>query len=142
MITFPDLYLEDMMELPVIGTISAVVAGLLFPASWALGAIALIPCVLWILYGVTLGISNTRIRSRWARQFPRRLSCRQLRAELAAEPSWFRVHVRGFGGFDVKGLRPAAVLEDRGTGELAAVHPPGWHVWQVCEELGVELVRV
>jgi hypothetical protein len=60
---------------------------------------------------------------------------------LAAEPEWFIVHVRYFGGFDVTPLRPAAVVEDRGTGELAAIYPASWRVPRVCEQFGVPLIH-
>ncbi|MBY0457064.1 MAG: hypothetical protein K2V38_06995, partial [Gemmataceae bacterium] len=88
-----------------------------------------------------LAVANSRLRHQWSRQFTRRLNWRQLRAVVGAEPGRFVVHIRYFGGFDATPLRPAAVLEDRVTGELSAVHPPSWRVPHLCERHGVELVR-
>jgi hypothetical protein len=141
MVAFPDLYRESTLELPVVGAVSAIVAGLLLPASWILGVVAFVPCGMWLLYSAWLGILNARLRYRWSRQFARRVRGRQLRAVLAAQPGRFRVRVRFFGGFDATPLCPAAVLEDRSTGELAAIYPGSWRVQAVCEQLGVELLR-
>jgi hypothetical protein len=141
MVVFPELHRENTLDLPVVGALSAITGGLLLPVSWVLGVIALIPCGLWLLHSGWLGILNARLRYRWSRQFSRRLTWQELRAMLEAEPERFVVHVRYFGGFDVTPLRPAAVLEDRDTGDLAAIYPANWRVRQVCEQCGVLLIQ-
>jgi hypothetical protein len=140
MVVFPDLHRESTLELPVVGALSAIMGGLLLPVSWILGIIAFIPCGLWLLHSMWLGILNARLRYRWSRQFSRRLNWRQLRAMLEAEPQRFVVHLRYFGGFDAVPLRPAAVLEDRGTGGFAAIYPASRRVPRVCERYGVQLI--
>jgi hypothetical protein len=127
--------------MPVVGALSAIAGGLLLPVWWPLGAAALIPCVVWIASEVWRGFWNARARARWARRFLRQLTCRQLAAAIAADPARYAIRARFFGGFDATPLRPVAVLEDRATGELAAVHPASWRVRDVCERLGVPLVE-
>ena len=141
MIEFPELHRESTLGLLVPAGLSAIASGLLWPVSCRLGAIALIPGGLWLLYSAWLGVVNSRLRYRWSRQYARRVNCRQLRGMLAAAPNRFVVHVRYFGGFDVTPLRPAAVVEDRGTGDETAVYPASWRVHELCEKLGVELIR-
>jgi hypothetical protein len=141
MVPFPELRHESTLELPVFAALGAIAGGLLLPVSLVLGAVAFLPCVLWLLHQAWLGILNGRLRDRWSRQFSRRLNWRQLRAMLERKPKRFIVHIRYFGGFDVTPLRPAAVAEDRSTGELAAIYPPSWHVPQVCEQLRVEVIQ-
>ena len=141
MVPFPELHRESTLELPVVGALSTIASGLLLPVSWVLGIIALVPCGLWLAHAAWLGIRNARLRRAWSRQFARRVGWRQFRSALAAGPERFVVHVRYFGGFDATPLRPAVVLEDRGTGELAAVHPASWRALRVCEQFGVQLIR-
>jgi hypothetical protein len=140
MVAFPDLHRESTLEVSVVGAVSAVAGGLLLGVSWVLGAVALIPCGVWLLHAAWLGILNARLRYRWSRQFRRRVSGRQLRVVVKGQPGRFRVHVRFFGGFDMAPICPAVVLEDRSSGELTAVYPGSWRVPEVCEQLGVEVV--
>jgi hypothetical protein len=140
MVAFPELHRESTLELPVLGAISAIAGGLLLRLSWVLAAIAFIPCVLWLLHSAWLGILNSRLRYRWSRQYSLRLNWRQPRNALKAEPERFIVHIRSFGGFDATPLCPAAVVEDRVTGELAAVYPASWRVPRLCEQFGVPLI--
>jgi hypothetical protein len=141
MVPFPELHRDSTLDLPVVGALGAITAGLLLPAAWGLGVIAFIPCGLWLAHAARLGILNARLRHRWSRQFARRLDWRQLRSALATGPERFVVHVRYFGGFYASPLCPAAVLEDRATGALAAVHPASWRALRVCEQFGVQLIR-
>jgi hypothetical protein len=140
MIAFPELRRESTLELPVIGALSAVLAGLLLSVSWLLGALAFVPCAGWLLHSAWLGVLNSRLRYRWSLQFPTRVSCSRLRALLTAEPARYVVHVRSFGGFDVTPLCPAADVEDLHTGAFAAVHPASGRVPRLCERLGVRMV--
>jgi hypothetical protein len=141
MVEFPELHRESTLELPVVAALSAIAGGLLLPVSLVVGAVAFLPCGLWLLHAAWLGILNRRLRDRWSRRFSRRLNGRQLRAVLEREPKRFIVHIRYFGGFDVIPLRPAVVVEDRATGEVAAIYPASWHVPRVCEQLGVEVIQ-
>lgn len=149
---FPELMRQSTFDFAVVvvsGMVGAVllaaalrtVSGLPRIVIGVLGIVASLPWVVWVVYSVWQGIWNAVLRYRWSRQFPRRLSCKQLRAALAADPGRFVVHVRYFGGFDIMRLCPAAVLEDRTTGELAAVYPPDWQVTEMCEQFHVSLVR-
>jgi hypothetical protein len=141
MVAFPELHRESTLQLPVVAALSAIAGGLLLPVSLTLGTIALVPCGLCLLYEVWLGILNGCLRYRWSRQYSRRLTVGQLCAHCAAEPKRFIVHIRYYSGFDVIRLCPAAVVEDRATGALAAVYPASWRVPLVCEQLGVRLVK-
>ena len=106
-----------------------------------LGFCAFVPLAWFVAHGAWLGISNAAARARWSRRFPSRLSSRQLRSVLAADPGRFVVHMRLFGGFDATRPCPVAVLEDRSTGDLAAVHPPSWYVREICEALQVQVIE-
>ena len=141
MVEFPELHRESTLDLPVVGALSAVAGGLFFPISWVLAVIAFLPCGFWLLHSARLGILNGRLRYRWSRRYSRRLDWRQLRGMLEAEPGRFIVHIRYFGGFDAVRLCPAAVVEDRGTGELSAVYPASWRVPRVCELSGVQMIQ-
>jgi hypothetical protein len=140
MLTFPELHRESTLEMLPVVALSAVASGLLLPWSLLLGVIALVPGALWLLCSTWVGILNARLRYRWSRQYAQRRSWRQLRGLLKSEPDRYVVHLRYFGGFDVTPLCPAAVVEERGTGDLAAVYPASWRVPQVCEQLGVQLI--
>lgn len=141
MIAFPKLHRESTLELPVVGALSAIACGLLLPVSWKLGAVALMPCGLWVLYSTWLGFLNGRLRYVWSRQYSRRVNRRQLRALLETDPERFTVHLRFYGGLDVVSLCPAAVVEDSVTGELSAIYPASWSVPQICEKLGVRVIQ-
>ncbi len=141
MVTFPELLRGDALELPVVGALSALAGGLLSPFSLVLGTIAFIPCGLWLLYSIWLGILNARLRYSWSLLYSRRLPYCQLRTKLRAEPERFIVHVRYFGGFAAVRLCPAAVVEDRHTGNLTAIYPSSWRVLSLCEQIGVPLVK-
>jgi hypothetical protein len=141
MIALPELSHSSTLEIPVVGALSAIAGGLLLPVWWPLGAAALIPCVVWLASEVWRGVRNARARARWARRFPRQLTCRQLAAAVAADPGRYVVRARFFGGFDATPLRPVAILEDQATGGVSALHPASWRVRDVCERLGVRLVE-
>jgi hypothetical protein len=141
MIAFPEFHRESTLELPVIAAISGIAAGIILPWSSLLGCIVLIPSLLITLSWVWNSTRNTIIRYQWSRRYPRRMSCWQLRKQLRAKPKNVVVHIRYYGGFDVKRLCHAAVLEDHQTGELTAIYPTSWQIPQWCEQCDVPLLN-
>lgn len=141
MITMPNLRPGGPWEAVIVGALSGVAGAIILPVwSW-LGAVALIPCAFWLASEAIRGARNGRSRARWADRFGRRVTPRQLAAVVAADPGQYVVHARTFGGTDGPPLRPMVELEDRATGERAAVHPPGWRTVTRCRRLGAEVVE-
>lgn len=137
---YPDLHRTNSSELPVLAVITGVLGGLLTPRYPRLGTLILLPALLIFLYWLIAGLWNSLLRYRWSRACDGRLSARRLRELVGETPDRYRLHVRHYGGFDVMGLAPAAILEDRIEAKRFAVYPPSSKVIDYCKDKGTTVV--
>jgi hypothetical protein len=58
-VPFPDLVQMGTMELPLIALASGLLGGVVFAHSKIAGGIIALPAILWVLYGISVAVSNT-----------------------------------------------------------------------------------
>ena len=112
-IPFPIFRRPSTMETLPIAAVGAIVAALILPFSKTVAMIVLIPCVIIAGSSVWTSASNALVGIRWSNRFTNRISCGRLYSLVENDVQRFTLHVRFYGGFDTKPLKPAAVLKDR-----------------------------
>ncbi len=141
MIHFPRLRRESTFDTMPLMLFSGMASVAFLWMSWIVSVIVAIPFLICYLLSMRLDLSNNRLRRQWAEGYSLRLTSIELHAKLRLEPERYLVHLGTYTGFDTVHLKPVCILEDRVTGELAALPRASVRLPRLCEQLGVEITQ-